>query len=77
MVADWTFLTAASMKDASTRDALFTLMHRRPFSRSLNRDANPTTYNVIDGGVVSGSGSAAQGAAFALLALEYVYTFGV
>ncbi|TFK28409.1 hypothetical protein FA15DRAFT_701078 [Coprinopsis marcescibilis] len=73
----WTILTAATVPDPEIRNRLIQMVHRRTFWRGV---AVPfaTTWNLNTGAAIElgGRGSSAQGAMFALLAVNSVNTPG-
>ncbi|KAF9259183.1 DUF1793-domain-containing protein [Marasmius fiardii PR-910] len=65
----WTMLTAATTKDEGTRDYFIKMVRDKATDSSIFA-AFPSTYNSMDGKVISGWASPAQGAAFGLLSLN-------
>ncbi|KAL0061631.1 hypothetical protein AAF712_011548 [Marasmius tenuissimus] len=65
----WTMLTAATMKDTGTRDFLIKTVRDKAIDNS-SISAFPTSYNSLDGKIISGRGSPAQGAVYGLLTLN-------
>ncbi|KAJ3793046.1 hypothetical protein GGU11DRAFT_437691 [Lentinula aff. detonsa] len=65
----WTLFTAGTVTDTSTRDSLVSMVHSSA-ANLKNFAPFPTTYNTSDGTIQGGTASPAQGAMFALLALN-------
>ncbi|KAJ8076123.1 hypothetical protein PM082_022108 [Marasmius tenuissimus] len=65
----WTMLTAAMTKDTETRDFLIETVRYKAVDSS-NISAFSTSYNSLDGEIISGRGSPAQGAVYGLLTLN-------
>ncbi|KIK65893.1 hypothetical protein GYMLUDRAFT_158371, partial [Collybiopsis luxurians FD-317 M1] len=65
----WTLFTAGTVIEISTRDSLVSMVHAAA-SNLQNFAVFPTMYNTSDGSVLGGSANPAQGAMYALLALE-------
>ncbi|KAJ3902272.1 putative glutaminase A, partial [Lentinula edodes] len=65
----WTLFTAGTVTDTSTRNSLVSMVHSSA-ANLKNFAPFPTTYNTSDGTIQGGTASPAQGAMFALLALN-------
>ncbi|EPT04923.1 hypothetical protein FOMPIDRAFT_1057715 [Fomitopsis schrenkii] len=69
--AGWLAFTAASVTNTSTRNELISMVHEHAALNASNSQAIfPLVYDVDTGGYQGGSASPAQGAMFALLALN-------
>ncbi|KAJ7596532.1 hypothetical protein C8J56DRAFT_917682 [Mycena floridula] len=64
----WTMLTAASSGN-STRNLLIDIVHQK-LGTNATAGINPTTWDPTSGSVIGGSASPAQGAMFAMLAMN-------
>ncbi|KAF9071439.1 hypothetical protein BDP27DRAFT_1322138 [Rhodocollybia butyracea] len=67
--SQWTLFTAATVNDTSIRDSLVSYVHSSA-SNLAHFAAFPTTYSITDGSIQGGTASPAQGAMYALLALD-------